>query len=285
MQPDELGAAILPSNGFIRTMHGEIATWPLGMEQRYGFRAEEALGRQIHQLLRTMSWETRRSEIEAQLVRDNRWSGGLIHHHANGRPVLSVNRWFLRDGAPVGERLVLEVHSDITFAGRPAGQHMADVLELLAHALSEPATAAGNYLSASQSEAQRSSPDRCRITHGLEAAQSQTERTREIINRMHALGQNLRNPKGISLNGRLTATMEDIVRTFDRSCQARMELARSSRREARESRRESAMRALAEQLGLFHDLLETARLSHDGQTKARLLQLAVRLWSQVRLPD
>lgn len=270
----------LPANCFIRTMRGEITAWPRAMEQRYGFRAEAAVGRPAHELLRTLAWDARRNEIEAELTRRQRWSGGLMHRRADGSPIMSANRWFLRDGPTVGERLVLEIHTDVAVAGTASGRQIADVLGILAHELSEPATAATNYLSACQRDAQRAWPDWRRLGQGIDNARSQAERTRDVIGRMRALGQDLRNPRPASIHGNLTATMEKIARNVDRSRYAMMAALENRSGGTDAPSLGGAMNGLVEQLKLHDDLLEIARQAHDEQTSEQLIRLAARLRSQ-----
>ena len=61
----------------IRTMEGRLMLWPAGMEQRYGFTSEQALGHLSHQLLKT-TFPQALNEIEEILLRRRNWSGGLI---------------------------------------------------------------------------------------------------------------------------------------------------------------------------------------------------------------
>lgn len=255
---DAADVSVLPIC-LIRTMQGEITAWPVAMEQRYGFQAKEAVGRHAHELLRTMSWDVRRHEIEAELVQRQRWRGGLVHHRATGQPIMSANRWFLQDD-PAAGKVVLEIHSDVVLAGTPAGQQMADILGFLAHELSEPITAGNNYLLASQREAQRSWPDRLRMAQSLEKAKSQIERMHEILDRMRALGEDLRSPRAASLHATLTATMEKATLNI--------------------TGLRSARQKLAEQLELRDVLLEIARQSHDERTSERIIELAALLPSR-----
>jgi PAS domain-containing protein len=78
----------------MRTMEGRLTFWPAGMEQRYGFTSEQALGHVSHQLLKTI-YPRALNEIEETLLRQSNWSGGLIHRHADGRAVMVVGHWYL----------------------------------------------------------------------------------------------------------------------------------------------------------------------------------------------
>jgi PAS domain-containing protein len=48
-----------------RDLNGRIRTWPSGMQQLYGFSAEEGVGRRFHDLLTTVFPASLR-QIEAQ---------------------------------------------------------------------------------------------------------------------------------------------------------------------------------------------------------------------------
>lgn len=142
----------------IRTLEGHITAWSPGMEQRYGYSSSDAIGQTSHQLLKSTFPRALR-EIEAVLLSRYAWCGGVIHHHANGGPVMAVNHWTLgRDGD--GQCwLVTEVHSNLARAVIETSDHLADVLEALAHELSEPLTAIGNYVDGARHILQAGWPD------------------------------------------------------------------------------------------------------------------------------
>ena len=95
----------------IRTIEGRLTFWPAGMEQRYGFTSEQALGQISHQLLRTV-FPQALSKIEATLLRQSNWSGGLVHHHADGRAIMAIGHWYLQPTAEGRDALITEVYSD-----------------------------------------------------------------------------------------------------------------------------------------------------------------------------
>ena len=101
----------------IRTMDGHITSWPPDMERRYGFTSSEALGCTSHQLLRT-TFPQALPEIEATLACQKTWSGVLIHRHADGRAVMTVNHWYVHQDIGKQTALVTEVHSNIAQEGK-----------------------------------------------------------------------------------------------------------------------------------------------------------------------
>jgi len=98
---------------FVMDMEGVIQYWNRGAEERYGWTAEEVLGRVVHDLLKTV-FPAPPEQIKAELMRTGRWEGELVHTRGNGIQVVVASRWALqRDkrGAPVA---ILETNNDIT---------------------------------------------------------------------------------------------------------------------------------------------------------------------------
>jgi PAS domain S-box-containing protein len=86
-----------------RTMKGTIRSWSHGAEELYGWRKEEAVGKVSH-LLQTQ-FPQPLEEIEAELVRNRRWEGKLVHTTRDGGQVVVESQWTLglsgRPGAVV----------------------------------------------------------------------------------------------------------------------------------------------------------------------------------------
>ena len=90
-----------------------ITGWNLGAQQMYGWTEAEALGKVIHELLKT-SGATQVAEMDAVLLREGRWGGELEHVTRDGRRILIESCQVLqRDdaGRPAG---YLEINRDIT---------------------------------------------------------------------------------------------------------------------------------------------------------------------------
>ena len=185
-------------------MDGLIAYWSSAMEDRYGFTAEQAVGRVSHQLLRTSSWQDI-GEIEAVLTDRNVWQGGLIHRRADGRPMIVANHWHLHGRTDDQEMLVTELHSDIVVAGTEAGHQLADVMTTIAQELSQPLTALGSYISGVRRGLEPAWSDKLRLEQGISEAAAQLARTSEALNRLRALGENLRDPRLRGPHARMTA--------------------------------------------------------------------------------
>ena len=203
----------------IRTMEGHIAFWSPAMEQRYGFAAEEAVGRVSHQLLRTSSWQEI-GEIEAVLVDRNVWDGGLIHRGADGQLVMVANSWHLHRRTGDQDMLVTELHSDIVAAGTDAGRQLADVMTTIAQELSQPLTALGSYISGVRRGLEPAWSDKLRLEQGMTEAAAQLARTSEALNRLRSLGENLRDPRLREPHARMTAAFAQAEQIVQVSRQA-----------------------------------------------------------------
>jgi two-component system, LuxR family, sensor kinase FixL len=102
---------------FARNMNDTITYWNLGAEQLYGWRADEAIGKNSHQLMKTVFPEPLES-INAELVRAGRWEGELLHTKRDGTSVKVASRWSLQKDDR--NRLIgtLETNNDITERSR-----------------------------------------------------------------------------------------------------------------------------------------------------------------------
>jgi PAS domain S-box-containing protein len=98
---------------FVRDMSDIISYWNRGAEELYGWRTEEAIGRQSHELMRT-EFPIPIEEVRAELLHTGRWEGELQKTKADGSRVVVASRWSLRQdeqGRPVA---ILETNNDIT---------------------------------------------------------------------------------------------------------------------------------------------------------------------------
>lgn len=94
-------------------LNGTITYWNRGAERMYGWRAKEAIGSRVHELLRSR-FPLPPVEIGARLIQDGRWEGEVIQTGKTGEPFVVASRWaLLRDtnGVPTA---CMEVNTDIT---------------------------------------------------------------------------------------------------------------------------------------------------------------------------
>ncbi len=98
---------------FAMDMEGVIKYWNRGAEERYGWTADQAVGRVVHDLLKTV-FPAPLDEIKAEVTRAGRWEGELLHTKKDGSQLVVASRWALQrnnKGAPVA---ILETNNDIT---------------------------------------------------------------------------------------------------------------------------------------------------------------------------
>jgi PAS domain S-box-containing protein len=96
----------------VRDLNGTVLFWNAGAAALYGWTPEEALGRNLHQLLDTR-FPVPDAEVESILHEGKRWEGNLVQITKDGREIVVACRKILhRDAAKAGE--VLEICRDIT---------------------------------------------------------------------------------------------------------------------------------------------------------------------------
>ncbi|WOD16981.1 ATP-binding protein [Paraburkholderia kirstenboschensis] len=97
----------------VRDKNDVITYWNQAAESLYGWKKEEAMGKFIDELLRSV-FPLPRDQLQQIYVRDGQWEGELIHTRRDGTEIIVTSRWALqRDGA--GNPLAtLETNNDIT---------------------------------------------------------------------------------------------------------------------------------------------------------------------------
>jgi PAS domain S-box-containing protein len=98
---------------FVRDMNDVIRYWNRGAEELYGWTKEEAMGHVTHDLTQTI-FPAPLEQIAAQVLREGRWEGELVHTKRDGSPVVVASRWSLQrnqHGDPIG---ILETNNDVT---------------------------------------------------------------------------------------------------------------------------------------------------------------------------
>ena len=96
---------------FIWDFDEDIIEWNQGCERLYGYTSAEAIGRNNHELLRTV-YPLPLEEFNALLAAQGEWAGELRQTTKDGREVIVESRKTLTETD--GRRLVLETNRDIT---------------------------------------------------------------------------------------------------------------------------------------------------------------------------
>ena len=93
----------------VRDLHSAIRFWNSGAESLYGWRSDEVIGHNLHQVLHTV-FPTSHDEVEATLRSRRSWQGNLIQRARDGREIIvSTRKVVNREGDAI-----LEIQRDIT---------------------------------------------------------------------------------------------------------------------------------------------------------------------------
>ena len=98
---------------FVRDMNNTITYWNRGAGELYGWTNEEAVGQVSHHLMRTIFPEPL-NEINAELLRTDRWEGELIHAKRDGTRLVVASRWSLQRNDYGNPIAILETNNNIT---------------------------------------------------------------------------------------------------------------------------------------------------------------------------
>jgi diguanylate cyclase (GGDEF)-like protein/PAS domain S-box-containing protein len=94
-------------------MRSGILFWNHGAEAMYGWLRQEALGRNIIELLRSEFSEPIEN-IETKLLQQDLWEGEVIHHTRDGTRLVVASHWALQRDAYGAPSRILTINNDIT---------------------------------------------------------------------------------------------------------------------------------------------------------------------------
>lgn len=131
----------------VRDREDRIKFWNGGAESLYGYRSDEVVGQNMHQLLRTV-FPAPREEIERALHEHGWWEGNLVQTTEDGREVIIACRKTIDHDSDA----VLEVNRDITAQIRAEEAlreseklaAMGRVAGIIAHEINNPLAAITN---------------------------------------------------------------------------------------------------------------------------------------------
>ncbi len=190
-----------------------ISFWNRGSEELFGWTRDEALGKISRQLLQT-SFPAPLDQIKAELLREGRWEGELVHNSRDGARVLTASRWSLQRDARGQPSGILETNNDITKRkeGQEALQQAQANLERLnrvmllgemtasiAHEVNQPIAVAALNASACLRWLAAHPPKTEEARLALVRIVGDANRAKEVIDRVRALARKAP-PKKSALN-------------------------------------------------------------------------------------
>lgn len=98
---------------FVRGIDDVITYWNRGAQELYGWTAEDAIGRNAHELLRS-EFATPIDAVRAELLSAGRWEGEVQKTRADGTGVAVASRWSLRRDDQGRPAAILETNNDIS---------------------------------------------------------------------------------------------------------------------------------------------------------------------------
>jgi PAS domain S-box-containing protein len=97
----------------VRDMNGTVKYWNRGAEELYGWPAEQAVGRIIWELLKTI-FQVPLEQIEEEVIGAGRWEGELVQTKKDGSQVVVASRWSLQRDESSAPVAILVINNDIT---------------------------------------------------------------------------------------------------------------------------------------------------------------------------
>lgn len=97
----------------VRDFNGILHFWNSGAEAVYGWKREEVLGKNIHQILKTqfpVSFE----QIRQTLFSSGRWQGNLTQYTKSGQEIVVASRKAVKVEPGATPNTILEINRDIT---------------------------------------------------------------------------------------------------------------------------------------------------------------------------
>jgi len=97
----------------VRDSSGILQFWNVGAETLYGWKRDEVIGKNVHEILQTAYPVTSR-EIDSRLISTGRWDGNLIQYTKDGREITVASRQAIKDGTTNEGGSILEINRDIS---------------------------------------------------------------------------------------------------------------------------------------------------------------------------
>jgi two-component system, LuxR family, sensor kinase FixL len=186
---------------FVRDANDVITYWNRGAEESYGWKRNEAVGKNSHDLNQTV-FPAPLKDIMAELNRTGRWEGELIQTRRDGTKVVAASRWSLQRDEQGRPAATLETNNDITERKRAeealqqAQAELAHVTRVttlgelaasIAHEINQPLAAIIADANACMHWLEADRPDLDSVRAALAAIVKDGDRAAEVIARIRAL--------------------------------------------------------------------------------------------------
>lgn len=135
----------------VRDLNGNLQFFNTGAETLYGWKREEVIGKNVHELLQTV-YPRPIPEIMNAIAKSGRWDGNLTQYTKEGREIVVASRQALKLESNGTSAVILEINRDIT-----AQLHAEDALRrterlaamgrvagIIAHEINNPLEAINN---------------------------------------------------------------------------------------------------------------------------------------------
>jgi len=99
---------------FVRDLEKNILFWNKGAERLYGWKAEEAIGKNANQLLYQETFSQQLKEAQLTLAHKGEWQGELHQLTKDGKQIIVESRWTLVRDEQEKPKSILVVNTDIT---------------------------------------------------------------------------------------------------------------------------------------------------------------------------
>jgi PAS domain S-box-containing protein len=213
----------------ILDLQGNITSWNRGAETLYGWSREEAIGKNVHSLLKT-TFPTSLDELRTSMLANGEWLGELQHTTKDGSEVIVASRWTLErnvQGRPQGW---VEINRDMTHQRKAEevlrrSEKLAAAGRLaatIAHEINNPLEAVTNLIYLARSE--DGLPEETR--HLLDEAENQLGRVSHIARKTLGFYRDTSRPISMKLEklldeilsvygGRLQSRNLQVIRQYD----------------------------------------------------------------------
>lgn len=193
----------------------EIKFWNQGAANLYGWSEKEALGKVIHELLRSKYPEPLNDIVE-KVTKFGRWEGELTQTTKDGVEVVVDSRWSLVRDADEKPANIVELNSDITERKRAElraqeNQRLAELgtaAAMFAHEVANPLNGISTCLQLVSSELGQKEDRDSSLLADLQFAEEEIHRLGKLLNEFRSLTQ----PLALSLRpANLTQAVDALI--------------------------------------------------------------------------